>query len=133
VVAQTYLGAVVPDYATVGTADYTGDGRADVLWRHQTSGELWLWQMNGATIEAVTRVATIDPSFAVVASGDLNADGRADLLWRHQTSGDVWVWLMNGAVATSQVYLEPSQTSGITWWGWRTTTAMVGPTCSGTT
>ena len=103
--AQQYLGAVVPDYAIVGTADYTGDGKTDVLWRHVASGELWLWRMNGATLEAVTLVATISPSFAVVASGDVNGDGRADILWRHQTNGDVWVWLMNGAVATSQVYL----------------------------
>ena len=59
IVAQSYLGAVVPDYAIVGTADYTGDGKTDILWRHQTSGALWLWRMNGATLEAVTQVATI--------------------------------------------------------------------------
>jgi hypothetical protein len=30
----------------VGAGDFSGDGRADILWRGE-AGELFLWQMNG--------------------------------------------------------------------------------------
>lgn len=32
----------------MGTKDYNGDGRADILWRH-TSGAVATWLMNGTT------------------------------------------------------------------------------------
>ena len=61
VTAREYVGPVALDYALVGTADFNGDGRADLLWRHQTSGDLWLWQMDGAAVKAVTWIAAISP------------------------------------------------------------------------
>src|SRR5437762_4069103 len=35
-----------------GTGDYDGDGKADVLWRHATSGENYLYPMDGTAIKA---------------------------------------------------------------------------------
>ena len=63
------VGAVVPAYEIVGVGDYNGDSRSDILWRHTATGALWVWLMNGATLEAATLVATIDPAYAVVGSG----------------------------------------------------------------
>ena len=28
-------------YDIVGTGDYNGDGKSDLLWRHATNGEVW--------------------------------------------------------------------------------------------
>jgi hypothetical protein len=33
----------------VGTEDYNGDGKADVLWRH-TNGTNYVWHVDGAII-----------------------------------------------------------------------------------
>jgi alpha-tubulin suppressor-like RCC1 family protein len=105
-VREDYIGTVDPAYDVVGTGDYNGDGKSDILWRHKTNGELWVWLMNGATALGMSHVATIDPVYEVVGSGDLNGDGKADILWRHKTNGEVWVWLMNGATPTSMALAE---------------------------
>jgi len=36
----------------VAVGDYNGDGRADLLWRHASSGDTYVYPMNGTTILA---------------------------------------------------------------------------------
>ena len=67
------------------------------MWRHAPTGMLYLWTMNGSTVEADTYVGTVEPAFDIVGTGDYNGDGTADLLWRHRTNGQLWMWLMRGA------------------------------------
>jgi hypothetical protein len=43
----------------VGSGDYNGDGKADILWHHATLGRVWMWMMNGATSLSATYVATV--------------------------------------------------------------------------
>jgi hypothetical protein len=87
-------------------ADYTGDGKADLLWHHATRGEIWLWQMNGAAAAGEAYVGTVpDTHYRIVGMGDYDGDGKADILWHHATAGDVWVWLMNGAVKQAEHYV----------------------------
>jgi len=51
----------VPDlnYQIQGVADYTGDGQADILWRHATQGHVWMWLMNGAIRSSETFILTV--------------------------------------------------------------------------
>src|SRR5208282_4401138 len=93
----SYVATVSPStWSIVGQRDFNGDGKADILW-HDTSGDVAIWEMNGATIlnPTATYVATVSTAWSIVGTGDFNGDGRADLLW-HDTSGDVAIWLMNG-------------------------------------
>jgi hypothetical protein len=39
-------------WSVQGVADFSGDGRPDLLWRHASSGALLVWQMNGLTLGA---------------------------------------------------------------------------------
>jgi len=43
----------VPDHSwqVKGTGDYDGDGKADVLWRNNTTGVNYLYPMDGTTIK----------------------------------------------------------------------------------
>ena len=78
-------------------ADFNGDGFDDMLWRNDQTGAVWLYQMQGATIQAALPVTTLaDLNWAVVGTPDLNGDGKADILLRHVQSGVVWKYVMNG-------------------------------------
>jgi hypothetical protein len=35
-----------------GVGDFNADGKADILWRNQASGDNLVWLMNGTTIAA---------------------------------------------------------------------------------
>ena len=41
-----------PRWRIVATGDYDGDGRADLLWRNLSSGENYLYPMDGTTVKA---------------------------------------------------------------------------------
>ena len=60
----------------IGAGDFSGDGKGDVLWRHATRGEVWLWPMNGTTVLSETNVATVDPAYDIVGTGCLTVLGK---------------------------------------------------------
>jgi hypothetical protein len=98
-------------YKIVATHDFNGDGRDDILWRNDLSGDIYLMLMNGPTI-AFEGVIYHEPNLAwkIVAAGDYNNDGKADILWRNDSTGQVYMMLMNGVSIASQamVYTEPN-------------------------
>ncbi|MBX3716712.1 MAG: VCBS repeat-containing protein [Burkholderiales bacterium] len=106
-----YVGAVDPALWTlVGAADFSGDGKADLLWRH-TSGDTWVWLMNGASFVSAGGIGNPGASWSVRALGDFDGDGKADLAWRH-ADGTAYLWKMNGAAVSA--YL-PLANPGGTW------------------
>ena len=62
-------------------ADFTGDGTADVLWRHAGTGAVYLMPVSGGQAQPGA-VVWVEPSadWRIVGAGDLDGDGRADLL-----------------------------------------------------
>ena len=101
-----------------GLADFNGDGKTDVLWHHQVTGDLYVWMLNGTV---TTNGAYLNPSsfadtrWQIRGVVDLNGDGQADLLWHHQVTGDLYVWFMGGTVVTSGSYLTPSRFADTRW------------------
>ena len=84
-------------FRVVGAGDLNRDGEADIVWRHKTVGDVWVWLVNGPIRIPQWYLATVpDTGYRIVGSGDYDGDGKADILWHHATRGAVWTWLMNG-------------------------------------
>ena len=91
--------AVDAGWTLVGVADFNKDGRSDLLFQNQTTGQLVIWYMNGATyVGGGQSSATAGPDWKVVGVGDYNGDGYADLLFQNQTTNRSSVWYMNGTL-----------------------------------
>jgi hypothetical protein len=89
-------------WSVVGTSDFTGDGKPDVLYQNQTTGQLVLFVMNGTT-KVGEQVLGASPAWRVVATGDFNGDGKTDLVWQNFAAGQIYIWFMtsSGGVATT--------------------------------
>ncbi|TMH93500.1 MAG: VCBS repeat-containing protein [Betaproteobacteria bacterium] len=84
--------------------DHDGDGRSDILWRNASTGENYLYPMNGTTIlagEGFLRTVA-DLNWKIAGVGDFDGDGKADILWRNSSTGENYIWLMNGLSTASQ-------------------------------
>ena len=80
-----------------GIGDFDGDGRADVLLRHE-DGRWYYYPMNGRRQVAGGRGSanlTRDLEWSVACIGDLDGDSRADVLLRHE-DGRWYYYPMNG-------------------------------------
>lgn len=79
--------------------DYSGDGKADFIWRNPSVGSVTMWIMSGSQTLFDLPVADIDNNWRFQGGGDFNGDGNADMIWRH-AAGDVSLWTMNGGAIT---------------------------------
>ena len=89
--------------------DHDGDGKADILWRNTSTGQTYLYPMNGTTIlgsEGFLRTVA-DPNWQVAGIGDFDGDGEADILWRNAATGENYIYFMDGkAIKPSEGYIR---------------------------
>jgi hypothetical protein len=91
-----------------GVGDFDGDGRADILWRNSSSGENYLYLMNGVAIvnEGYLRIVA-DPNWQIAALGDYDGDGKTDILWRSSATGENYLYPMDGtAIKPGEGYVR---------------------------
>ncbi|MFK3980797.1 GH25 family lysozyme [Micromonospora sp. NPDC050397] len=79
--------------------DFDGDGHADVLARHATNQDLYLYQGNGSGGFAGSRVIGNNWSGfdTIFSPGDFDGDGNSDVLARHATNSDLYLYPGNGS------------------------------------
>ncbi|MBP2315832.1 FG-GAP-like repeat-containing protein, partial [Azospirillum soli] len=119
-VQETGVALPGASWAVEATVDFTGDGRADVLWRNGTSGQLALWEMNGHTVVSGANTGMVKlngtdaaPGLAwkVESTADFTGDGKADILWRNSTSNQMLLWAMNGGTVTATAAVQLNGTA----------------------
>ncbi|MBW4521164.1 MAG: PQQ-dependent sugar dehydrogenase [Scytolyngbya sp. HA4215-MV1] len=98
-----------PNWQIVAAADFTGDGRTDLVWRNRATGAQVFWQMNGTTAIATLpfNLAVPDTAWKIAGAADFTGDNQADILWRNSTTGEQVFWEMNRTIATSTIDLAP--------------------------
>ena len=95
----------------VAAADFDGDLKSDILWRNESTGQVYMMLMNGPAIANQGFIyEEPNTSWKIVTVGDYNRDGRSDLVWRNETTGQVYLMLMNGRTIAMQgmIYEEPN-------------------------
>jgi RHS repeat-associated protein len=102
------------------TGDFNGDGQTDILWRHQVTGAIQFWAMNGTI-----RTQTLDLSYAlpdanwkIQGAGDFDGDGSDDIIWRYYApagtldTGKNAVWTLQLNPTTGKYDIKPGATGG---------------------
>jgi hypothetical protein len=75
------------DWQVAGTGDFNGDGRDDILWRHQ-DGTIFnfLGTETGGVVNNGDNLCTlVDNGWSLVGIADFNGDGLSDILWRNDS------------------------------------------------
>lgn len=83
------LSLYVPlEYQFAGMGDLDGDGKADVIWRHNTQPQVNYWLMDGTTLKGAGSFAQgLDSSWTLEGVADFDGNQRVDLLWRNRNTG----------------------------------------------
>jgi hypothetical protein len=98
--------------------DFDTDGRTDLVWRRDGSGDNLVWFMNGRDLTGAsfTNPPTFpDTNWRIVGTNDFNLDARTDLLWRHEISGQNVVWFMNGVNLIGGTFTTPAALADTRW------------------
>lgn len=105
------LGALKGDqkWQIEGIGDVDANGTTDILWRHQTTGELDLWTMNRSGKRSGSRLipeVMLPQNWQIVGMSDFTGDGQADVAWRDRRTGKFVLWGMNGLDVQQRYDLE---------------------------
>ena len=84
-----------PGWKVAGVADFDGDAKADLVWRHD-GGAVDVNLMDGGRVRAEDTITVAGTSWKIATTGDFDGDGKADLFWRNASTGEHYVYLLDG-------------------------------------
>ncbi len=117
--ANFVAGAIPTGFTAIKLADFSGNGRAQILIRNATTGAVQLHSLDATGIvlpqftadpddpnasctattvpigNSLTNLPATDPTITFYAADDFDGDGRFDIVWRTST-GTLVTWKMTG-------------------------------------
>ncbi|MBE9548767.1 MAG: VCBS repeat-containing protein [Proteobacteria bacterium] len=84
-----------PDWEMMGTGDFNGNGRGDILLRNRITGGWWIFLMNGRNFTSGKTLITVDMDWQMAGLGDFDGDGRDDVLLRDRITGRWQIFFLN--------------------------------------
>jgi hypothetical protein len=105
------IGNIGTVWKPVGTGDFNGDGKSDLLLFNPTNGNVAVWEMNGPTVVVDGGIGNAGVGMTPIGTGDYNGDGKSDILFQ-KSDGTPMIWTMNGTTVTATTTLT---TPGQNW------------------
>nr|BEK62893.1 hypothetical protein KPHV_01200 [Kitasatospora purpeofusca] len=103
VTAAVEIGSGWQNFTFAGVADYTGDGKPDVVTRNNGNGSLYVYPGAGGTgqVTAAVEIGSGWQNFTFAGVADYTGDGKPDVVTRNNGNGNLYVY--PGAGGTGQV------------------------------
>jgi hypothetical protein len=106
------------NWKIVGVGDFNSDGKADLVWQHDTDRWLAVWLLDGVTVTDSVLMnpnKVYDARWQIAGVGDFSRDGKPDLVWRHSTTGEIGLWLMDGLNLIDSIPVYPGVLADLNW------------------
>src|SRR2546421_9935146 len=80
------------NWQVAGIGDFDGDGKDDILWRNASTGQNYLYPMDGLAIKSTEGYlrTVADQNWQVAGVGDFAGDGKADVPWTSAAPGETY-------------------------------------------
>lgn len=92
-----------------GVADFDDNGRVDIVWRNDDTGENAIWLMTGTTRSGSVDLPVVQGSeWSIGSVGNLTGGSDDDILWRRSTDGACIAWRMNKTSVVTSDMLTPA-------------------------
>lgn len=96
-------------------ADFSGDGKPDILWQNLTTGDRGFWRLDGTSpASGWIPLTVIGPEWEISLAADANGDGKSDILWRNATTAERGWWYLDGMTQGAGGYV-PMTTLDAEW------------------
>jgi hypothetical protein len=108
---------VPPGWNLSGSADFSGDGKPDLVWHNPQTGDVSIWLMDGVMSYYTGAYVWggVPSAWRITSVRDFNADGNPDIWWQNQTTGDMSVWYFNGTTMTHWTAPNPPRVADTNW------------------
>jgi autotransporter passenger strand-loop-strand repeat protein len=92
------IGGSDTHYSVAGVGDLYGNGTDDILYRNDSTGDIWFEAISNGAFNGWHQVSSADTNYSVAGLGDFYGNGTDDILFRNNSTGDTWIEaISNGA------------------------------------
>ncbi|MCW3097709.1 MAG: hypothetical protein JWL77_3327 [Chthonomonadaceae bacterium] len=95
------------------TQDFSGDGKADLLFQNKNDGSLACWFADGQNVIGSAPINLgVAAGYRAVGIEDFNGDGSPDIVFQNATTGQIVIWYMSGTTFLGGASVSPYPAAG---------------------
>jgi hypothetical protein len=94
-------------WQVAGVGQFDGGTTADILWRNSSTGDNYIFFMNGTEIAGEGYIRNVPLQWQIAGVGDSTGDGLSDIFWRNVSTGENYLFPMSGTtILGSESYVR---------------------------